>query len=76
MLLGDAPYYERFGFSAEKTGALALPGVFDAERLLALELVAGALEGATGMILPTGSKARRPRAARLSTGTDAATRAA
>ena len=26
ILLGDAPYYARFGFSAEKTGELALPG--------------------------------------------------
>src|SRR5579859_4340775 len=25
ILLGDAPYYARFGFSAEKTGALNLP---------------------------------------------------
>ena len=26
LLLGDAPYYARFGFSAEKTGELQLPG--------------------------------------------------
>ena len=26
LLVGDAPYYGRFGFSAEKTGALWLPG--------------------------------------------------
>jgi predicted N-acetyltransferase YhbS len=26
ILLGDAPYYARFGFSAQKTGELSLPG--------------------------------------------------
>src|SRR5882757_9997255 len=26
ILLGDAPYYARFGFTAEKTGELSLPG--------------------------------------------------
>src|SRR5215475_1525451 len=42
LLLGDAPYYGRFGFSAVQTGALALPGRFEPERLLALELEEGA----------------------------------
>src|SRR3954449_12144667 len=37
ILLGDAPYYARFGFSAQKTGKLLLPGPFERERLLALE---------------------------------------
>ena len=32
ILLGDAPYYARFGFSAEKTGELMLPGPFERER--------------------------------------------
>jgi hypothetical protein len=26
LLVGDAPYYARFGFTAEKTGQLAMPG--------------------------------------------------
>jgi predicted N-acetyltransferase YhbS len=60
LLLGDAPYYGRFGFSAAKTGALALPGTFEPERLLALELEDGALDGAWGMIVPTGATARKP----------------
>src|SRR5690348_877358 len=34
ILLGDAPYYARFGFTAEKTGELQLPGPFQRERLL------------------------------------------
>ncbi len=64
ILRGDPAYYERFGFSADKTGELALPGPFERERLLAIELREGALEGAWGMIAATGAKARRPRAAK------------
>ena len=55
ILLGDAPYYARFGFSGEKTGALMLPGPFERDRLLAIEFQAGALDGAEGMIVPTGA---------------------
>ena len=29
LLVGDAPYYGRFGFSAEKTGSLWLPGPYE-----------------------------------------------
>ncbi len=54
ILLGDAPYYARFGFSGQKTGELALPGPFERDRLLGLELRGGALDGAWGMIVPTG----------------------
>jgi predicted N-acetyltransferase YhbS len=56
LLVGDAPYYARFGFSAGKTGALAMPGPYERERFLALELVEGALDGATGVLRPTGRK--------------------
>ena len=59
ILLGDAPYYARFGFSAAKTGELSLPGPFERDRLLGLELREGALDGAWGMIVPTGAPARR-----------------
>lgn len=55
ILLGDASYYARFGFSAEKTGELSLPGPFERDRLLAIEFTDGALDGAEGMIVPTGA---------------------
>ncbi len=64
LLLGDAAYYSRFGFSAAKTGELMLPGAYEQERLLGLELVDGALDGAWGMIVPTGGSLPKPKAAR------------
>ena len=64
ILLGDEPYYTRFGFSTEKTGALSLPGPFERERLLGLELLAGSLDGASGMIVPTGAALPKRRASR------------
>jgi predicted N-acetyltransferase YhbS len=57
ILLGDAPYYARFGFSRAKTRELVLPGAFEPERLLGLELREGALDGAWGMVVPTGAAA-------------------
>src|SRR5882724_11200170 len=64
VLLGDAAYYARFGFSALKTGELSLPGPFERDRLLGLELRPGALDGAWGMIAPTGALARKTAASR------------
>ncbi|MDA9423867.1 MULTISPECIES: GNAT family N-acetyltransferase [Bradyrhizobium] len=64
ILLGDAPYYARFGFSAEKTGELSLPGPFERDRLLAVEFTDGALDGSEGMIVPTGAALPRRRAVR------------
>lgn len=55
ILLGDAPYYARFGFSDLKTGDLSLPGPFERDRLLGLELREGALDDAWGMIAATGA---------------------
>jgi len=65
ILLGDAPYYSRFGFTADKTGALSLPGTFERERLLGCELVEGALDDAWGMIVPTGAPLPRRKTARV-----------
>jgi predicted N-acetyltransferase YhbS len=64
ILLGDAPYYGRFGFTADKTGELSLPGPFERDRLLGLELREGALDGAWGMIAPTGALLLKPEAVR------------
>jgi len=56
LLVGDAPYYGRFGFSAAKTGSLAMPGPYERHRLLALELVEGTLDGARGTLKAAGRK--------------------
>lgn len=50
VLVGDAPYYERFGFSAALTAGLSLPGPVERDRFQGLELVSGALTGAIGMV--------------------------
>jgi predicted N-acetyltransferase YhbS len=60
LLVGDAPYYERFGFSAAATGSLWMPGRYDADRFLAVELQPGALAGARGLVSPTGRLAPKP----------------
>ena len=58
LLVGDAPYYARFGFSSEKTGALWLPGPYERHRLLAAELVAGrARRRPAGWSAPAASRA-------------------
>ena len=54
VLVGDAPYYARFGFSAVLTAGLDLPGPVERHRFLALELVEGALDGARGPVVATG----------------------
>src|SRR5262249_25098819 len=65
LLVGDAPYYGRFGFSAEKTGALWMPGPYERDRLLARELLPGALGGARGLIGATGAREPTPDLAAL-----------
>jgi predicted N-acetyltransferase YhbS len=61
LLVGDAPYYGRFGFSAEKTGRLAMPGPYERDRFLALELAEGALDGACGTLRAAGRKLKAER---------------
>jgi predicted N-acetyltransferase YhbS len=63
LLVGDAPYYSRFGFSAGRTSHLWLPGLADKSRLLGRELVAGALDGARGTIRVPKRTERTPLAA-------------
>lgn len=50
ILVGDEPYYSRFGFRRDLAVPLSLPGPVDLARFLALELVPGALDGLSGMV--------------------------
>jgi predicted N-acetyltransferase YhbS len=50
LLVGDMPYYARFGFKPVAPGQIVLPGPVDPSRLLALELVPGALGSAIGAV--------------------------
>ena len=50
LLVGDEPYYQRFGFKRALAESLTLPGPVDDARFLAQELVAGALDGVMGMV--------------------------
>ncbi|GJE25395.1 GNAT family N-acetyltransferase [Methylobacterium organophilum] len=72
LLVGDAPYYARFGFAPEKAEALFMPGPFERERFLGLELTPGALAGAAGTLRPTGAPDRVPLVAQGAVGADAA----
>jgi predicted N-acetyltransferase YhbS len=56
LLVGDAPYYGRFGFTADATRALRLPGPYEPERLLGFALKSGALDGARGLVRATGHR--------------------
>ena len=56
ILVGDAPYYGRFGFEHAPVRDLALPGPVDEARFLGLDLVPGALAGARGLVTGTGLK--------------------
>lgn len=59
LLVGDPEYYGRFGFTAEKTGDLAMPGPYEKRRFLALELKAGHLDRAQGILRASGRKVSR-----------------
>jgi predicted N-acetyltransferase YhbS len=65
LLAGDAGYYSRFGFSAEGTSGLWLPGLADKTRLLGRELIAGALDGVRGAIRVPKRPVRTPLAAAI-----------
>ncbi|MBZ0129403.1 MAG: N-acetyltransferase [Rhodobacteraceae bacterium] len=48
VLVGDEPYYRRFGFT--RAAALQFPPPTNPDRVLALELVEGGLQGVSGMV--------------------------
>ena len=51
FLVGDEPYYGRYGFT-HTPARITLPGPYDPARLLHLELQSGALGEARGLLLP------------------------
>jgi len=64
LLVGDAPYYARFGFRQDLTRDLVLPGPVERARFLGLELVPGALHEGRGDVVASGAWADvRPRPA-------------
>ncbi len=67
LLVGDAPYYGRFGFRRELTDNLVLPGPVQRDRFLGLELVPGALDDAFGLVIATGERVSFVRPAARST---------
>ena len=52
ILVGDEPYYRRFGFSREAALALDFPPPTNPARLLAKPLAPEALAGVSGMVRP------------------------
>jgi predicted N-acetyltransferase YhbS len=64
LLVGDAPYYDRFGFERRHTLGLRMPGPVEDERFLGLELVTDAFAEAHGLVRATGAielpRRRRP----------------
>ena len=51
FLVGDLPYYARFGFKIVPQGRVTMPGPVDPQRFLVLELQAGALEQVSGLLV-------------------------
>ena len=52
LLVGDEPYYARFGFAPAPHGQLSLPGPVDPRRFLFIELRPGAMSEAHGAVKP------------------------
>lgn len=52
LLVGDEPYYARFGFKRVPPGRVRMPGPVDPARMLAAELVEGALAQYEGQVEP------------------------
>ena len=52
VLVGDEPYYGKAGFKPVPKGRAVMPGPVDPARLLVCELVDGAFDGVSGLILP------------------------
>ena len=59
ILVGDAPYYARFGFAHGPVADLHLPGPVERHRFLGLELIPGVLDGAEGLVAASTRKVER-----------------
>ncbi len=59
VLVGDEPFYGKFGFSTAHTRSLHLPGPVDRTRFLGLELIPESLDGAEGLVSASGEMALR-----------------
>ena len=57
LLVGDEPYYSRFGFTRNLVADLHLPGPVERNRFLGVELAPGALDGAEGLVMASGALA-------------------
>jgi predicted N-acetyltransferase YhbS len=51
VLVGDEPYYGRFGFTALPPGQIVFPGPVNPRRILAVELIGGSCGRYRGMIV-------------------------
>ena len=60
VLVGDGPFYGRFGFTAAAVKALDLPGPVERARFQGLELRKGALAGARGLVIAAGEAMPAP----------------
>jgi predicted N-acetyltransferase YhbS len=49
LLVGDAPYYQRFGFA--KLHGVVMPPPTNPDRVLGVELVEGAWQGVAGEVM-------------------------
>lgn len=58
ILVGDEPYYGRFGFKPVVGGRIVFPGPVNPVRILACELEEGALQTYSGLIVAEQSEAR------------------
>jgi len=52
LLVGDEPYFSRFGYSAAPATRIVMPGPVDQRRVLVRELAPGGAEGLAGLVRP------------------------
>jgi predicted N-acetyltransferase YhbS len=63
LLVGNEPYYGRFGFKPVPRGQILFPGPVDPARLLVVELTPNALAGMRGLVTASQPPCARPSSA-------------